>query len=356
MVVYDLNVVERQARKILEAFKIYDNFDLFYSMKANNSDEIVKVLCRKGLGASVSSEAELSKAIDLGFDSISYTAPYIPRSVLKNRNVEVNFNNYSEKKDYKKAGLRINVLIGWSYLPGTAASGEDSQFGVPIHELNSLDLSDVSRLHMHTSSDSYKIDLFLSALRNLLKIMKENPQIKTINIGGGVAVPIAQEDNEFDIKKFAKKIVGEINKFNSKFDRNVRLQFEPGNYLVRPSGKYICKIMAKEKKFGQIYYFTNGTKHHIKGINRIVRISLMNEHDNKELEKSVVVGRTCQRSDILFEGSLPELDIGDLISIPNVGAYCSVQSDSFHLLQKPYEIFTRNDLREQLVFDDETRL
>jgi len=335
--IYDLSVIRTQINKILKAFEEYKDFELLYSMKANNSNKILEVIKNLNIGIAVSSEDELSKAKELGFEKISYTAPYIPNKLLETKTIEINFNNFSEVKNKKNSGLRINPLIGWSYLDDTEAGEINSQFGIPINELNDNDLTNVERLHMHTSSDSYKIDLFIKSLRKLLELIKNYPQIKTINIGGGIAIPICEDAEEFDIQNFAKKIIQEMQDFNNKFGRKIKLQFEPGNYVVRPAGYYVCRVMAKEIKFGKEYYFTDGTKRHIKGINNFKNIQYSRNLKNKS--ESYLIGKTCQRGDVLYHGLIPELNIGDLIIIPNTGAYCSVQADNFHLIPKSKELF-----------------
>ncbi len=335
--IYDMLIIEEQINAIINAFKKYKNFELFYSIKANYHTEILKLVKKLNLGASVSSEEELQRAKKIGFKKISYTAPYTPHNISTNKFIEINFNNFSEITTEQNVGLRVNPLIGWSYLQNTCTANIESQFGIPINKVKKMNLSNIIRLHMHTSSDSYKIDIFTTALKRVLEVIKLNPQIKTINIGGGIAVPIGKNEKEFNISLFAQEIIAELKKFNLLYNRDLKLQFEPGNYIVRPSGQYICKIIAKEEKFNKIYYFTDGTKHHLKGINTITKIITRDTPANKK--SGYIVGKTCQRGDIIFKGILPELNVGDIITIPNTGAYCFVQADNFHLIPKPKNYF-----------------
>ncbi|MDE1970225.1 MAG: hypothetical protein KGI50_01465 [Patescibacteria group bacterium] len=339
--VYDKKNVKKQINKILTAFQDYPNFELLYAVKANHSKFILEEVKRNGLGIAVSSLQELELAVKYGFESISYTAPYISAEVMrfsKKRKIDINYNNLTEiKQQDKLIGLRINPEVGWSYLKDYAASGINSQFGIPLEEVK-IDLARIVRIQMHTSSDSYKINLFIKALEKLLDLAAQCRNIDTINLGGGIATPILREDDEFDIGQFSKRVLRLVNKFNRKYNKQIKLQFEPGNYITRESGYYVCRIMAKEKKYNKIFYFVDGTKHHVRGLHNIQKIFFSRDSISGK-RGSNIVGCTCQRSDILVDNIvMPELSIGDLIVIPMAGAYCSVQVDTFHLLNSPREL------------------
>ncbi len=332
--IYDADIIKKQINKIRNAFKNYQNFQLYYPVKANNSDVVLEEIRKKELDVAVSSLEELKLVLGYGFENISYAAPFVPKEVIQlvaTNNIEINYNDF----DSNNVGLRLNPEIGWSYFKDYAASARHSQFGVPVEEID-FDLKKITRLHMHTSSDSYRIDIFLKALKKILKVANFCPNIETINIGGGIATPIQKDDKEFDIVNFGKSVIKIVEKFNKQNNKIIKIQFEPGNYIVRPAGYYVCSVMAKAKKYGRYYYYTNGTKHHLRGLNNIEKYQFFRKNKIKNL--SVIVGASCQRSDMLIKDArIPELKIGDLVLIPMAGAYCAVQADNFHLIPKPRE-------------------
>ncbi|EFK96101.1 Diaminopimelate decarboxylase [sediment metagenome] len=337
----DKGIISEQIKKIQVAFSTYKNFELLYAIKANYSDIVLEEIKKTNIGVAVSSLNELKKVLQYNFKTISYTAPYISKEVLslaiKNK-VEINYNNFSDFQDskIKNAGVRLNPEIGWSYFKDFSAGVIGSQFGISWKEALNLDLSQVTRLHMHTSSDSYNISFFIQGLKRLLKIAVKYPNISTINIGGGIATPIGRDEKEFDIKLYATEIIELIELFNKKHQRNLRIQIEPGNYIVRPSIYYVCKIQAMDKKNNSLCYYTDGTKHHLRGIFNIQKINFITK--SKEKSKAKIFGCTCQRADVIYDDlEIPKLVVGDLAVIPMTGAYCLVQSDNFHLLDKPYE-------------------
>lgn len=334
-------MIREQIDKIKSAFSAYKNFELFYAVKANYSDIVLREVKKANIGVAVSSWGELEKIQKYFFGAISFTAPYVPKNVLqsvKRGGIELNYNNYSELQNnpVSNCGIRINPEIGWSYLKDYLAGALGSQFGISHRDAVSLDLSMVTRLHMHTSSDSYRIDVFISGLKRLLKVAALFPNINTINIGGGIAVPIGATEGDFDIDLYATRVIDLFNKFYKRYNRNLKIQMEPGNYIVRPSTFYVCRIMAVDKKNNDLYYFTDGTKHHLKGLSKIQKINFLTKANKKTSAK--ILGCTCQRSDVIYDGvGVPELSIGDLVIVPMTGAYCLVQGDDFHLLKRPGE-------------------
>jgi len=339
--IYDQDVISKQIKKIRSAFSDYQNFELLYAIKANYSDIVLEEIKKAKIGIAVSSLGELKKVRKNKIKIISYTAPFIPKEVVqmaRKNKVEINFNNYSELVDshLDNVGARINPEVGWSYFKDYQAGSRSSQFGIPYKEALKMNLSQVSRLHMHTSSDSYQIDVFIEGLKRLLLVAEKFPRITTINLGGGMAVPIGKNGKEFDVRLYARKIIALIREFNKRNGRNLKIQIEPGNYIVRPAGYYISKVMAVEKKNGKIFYFIDGTKHHLKGLANVEKIDFVTRASKET--KASIIGCTCQRSDVFIDyAKIPILNIGDLVIVSMAGAYCLVQSDNFHLLDKPKE-------------------
>lgn len=345
--VYNLEKIKNNILKITRAFSGYKNFELFYAVKANNNKEILQIMVKQGLSLHVSSKEELIYALKLKPKNISYTAPIFSKEVLKlwkKHKFEININNSLDInyfKNNKNLGIRINPLIGWAYFGGTKAGGKFSQFGVPINEIKQGILKSISRLHCHTSSDSYKYKLFFKQLKLLLKISSKYENIKIINIGGGIATAISKNEPSFKINLFASRIIAILNNFNKKYNRNIKLQLELGNYLVRNSGIYITQVVQVEKKFGKNYVFTDGTMHHLRGsdINYIIT-----KNTKKTQKKSFVIGKTCQRSDLFIKNyNLPKVKIHDNLIIERVGAYCMSQADNFNLVPKPKEYIIKDD-------------
>ncbi|MCH7828551.1 hypothetical protein IH982_01615 [Patescibacteria group bacterium] len=335
---YDVNHVKGQVERIKNAFSSYTNFKLLYAVKANNNPEILKQLSRMGLGFHVSSLEELKAARKVSKD-ISFTGPVLTSEILqyiKRNSVKANANSIPDLKkiaSMKDVGLRINPRIGWSYGAGIASGSKESHFGVSPEEFRSIPAklrNRITRLHMHTSSDSYRIGLFIEAFQRLLKITEKHPSVLVINIGGGIAAPIGSEESEFDITTYAKRIIAEAEKFGKKHKRILKIQVEPGNYIVRGAGYYIVRIHSVLQRRGRYYFFSDGTIHHIRG--------LLNERRPYSFRKSplvygAILGASCQVGDILVPfKKMPKLREGDLVAIPKAGAYCAVQAAQFNMI------------------------
>jgi diaminopimelate decarboxylase len=348
--VYDLKQIQKQLDCLKMSFCEYDGYEPYYAVKANNNPEVLKLFINAGFGLAVSSPEELSVVLNLGCRQISYTAPYIDASAMKmikeNSFIEVNFNNLSESKRYtgKRFGIRVNPLIGDALFNEFKAGGKFSQFGVPFEELIKSE-TNPTILHMHISSDSNNIDVYLRAIGILLKIAELKSNVEAINIGGGFSIGFGTIKKPMDLQTMSKGIIKLLQGFQKKTGRRLRLQTELGSYLVRESGYFLTTIQEAESKFNRMYYFCNGSKHHLRGL-QVLRSNIIYPIDKRSIIGGIY-GKTCQRGDYLLESdNLPDLHRGDLIIINNAGAYCSVQANEFHLLPKPKEFVLNNKVNQ----------
>jgi diaminopimelate decarboxylase len=111
--------LEKRIRDNIKSFvsifnEEFENFQCFYSLKANYLPEICKIVCSEGIGAKAVSLPELKLALELGFspDKIIVGSPYLPDALIelsiKNKVREIII--YSIK-DLKKIILfKISVL------------------------------------------------------------------------------------------------------------------------------------------------------------------------------------------------------------------------------------------------------
>jgi diaminopimelate decarboxylase len=342
---YDLDIIDRQIARLKQAFEKYPDFRPLYAVKANNNAKIVTHLAKAGFGMHVSTLREMELALRFA-SHISFSGPLMTPEVAalaRKQQVSLHANTIYDADllaAHGEIGLRINPGVGSSPHPNFYAGDPASQFGVSLAELAALKPSTrtrITRLHMHTSSDSFHIDLFLQALDVLLVAVSELPAVTAINIGGGMAVPYAEEKVDFDIEAYAQGVMTRLEAFAAKTGRRLTLHVEPGSYLVRQAGYYVCKIYGKAPKQGKMYYYSDGSTHHLKGQPLPIReyATTSTSHQRKAGE---VFGASCQRGDsVLEDANMPRLRPGDFVLIADVGAYCHVQACDFNMMGIPGE-------------------
>jgi diaminopimelate decarboxylase len=338
---YSKSKIIEQINKVKEAF-VGQNVRLLYAIKANDYPPVVKLMVKKGLGLHISSKGEYERVKNLS-SYTSHTGPFIDQDLLSHKKLSFNLNSIEELTLFSKQsrlGLRINPGCGWSLLDQHNAGNFKSQFGVPYSHVKDMKLPpQIVRLHMHSNSDSLKLDPYLEGFDKLLILAQHNPHIESVNIGGGLGVPIRTTDKEFDVARLAKELDRKIRSFSIKFDRQLELQIECGSYYVREAGIYVYQVKNLVRRNQKYLYYTDGSTIHLQGIGvgRIVEPLIKQVGPTL---KSSIIGATCMRGDEIASNILlPKLGVGDLLTIRNAGAYCATQSSHFNRVAVPDEKF-----------------
>jgi ornithine decarboxylase len=172
---------------------------------------------------------------------------------------------------------------------------------------------------------------FIAASELLKAARAKVYNIRLINIGGGF--PADYEGADVSFPQFAKKLSKEIDRL---FPKEIEIVAEPGRYLVAESAKLVVKIIGKALRDGKTYYYVNdGVYNTLSGV--IFDHCVYHFHSFKKGKPAVsaVVGPTCDALDtISVSENLPNLDIGDLLYVNDIGAYSSASATNFNGFSK----------------------
>jgi diaminopimelate decarboxylase len=341
-----------------------------YAVKANPHPEIINLFAEEGLHFDVSSSYEAALLVEQGIagDKISLSsqqpAHNLPELLKAGvRYVATSVHQLEEFAAVAAAGsrvaLRVNTGIGSGHNNRTKTAGVTASFGL-WHEYLDQALAlvkargfVVDRLHTHIGSGADPA-VWGEAMDTALEIAIRMPEVVTLNIGGGYKVHRFGEEKETDMTKVAAVFHEKLEQFAQKTKRALRLEIEPGTWLVAHAGCLVTKIVdiVDTGKEGFVFLRTNT------GMNDILRPTLYGaQHGMRVLSETmekaeyVVVGHNCETGDILTpelgnpEGLAPRLlskaRIGDLLIIEDTGAYCA------SMRAKGYNAFP--DAREVLI-------
>jgi diaminopimelate decarboxylase len=196
----------------------------------------------------------------------------------------------------------------------------------------------ITRLHIHIGSGADP-KMWGEVIKTALDIARQMPEVTVLDIGGGFKIHRYGDEHESDITEIARVFSRELVLFATKTSRELRLEIEPGTWLVAHAGTLLAEVVdiVDTGKDGHIFLRLNT------GMNDIVRPSMYGaQHEIEVLsdtdttatatEKYVVVGHNCETGDILTpapcdpEGIEPrrmkKAEIGDLVAIHDAGAYC----------------------------------
>jgi len=242
---------------------------------------------------------------------------------------------------YNNIGIRINPGVGSGHSKKVSTGGVNSSFGIWYEYLDqALQIAEdgklkLTHLHIHIGSGTDPKVWSETAL-NALKIIDQLPDVTTLNMGGGFKTGYQDNEEDVDISSIIDLISDNISDYETDSGRKIKLEIEPGRFLVAHSGTLIASVddIIDTGKTGNKYLRLNT------GMNDFMRTTLYGAYHrieviNSEIEKCnyVVVGHNCESADLFSciygepEEIQPRLlckaSIGDEVRIYDTGAYCA---------------------------------
>lgn len=343
--VYDEDTI----RESLASLQSIDALDrVFYSMKANEHPEILRIFHDAGLGFECVSPGEVAHAFALfpGLDPkrILFTPNFAPRHEYAEAfelGAYVTLDNlyplqaWPEVFRDRELLIRVDPGRGHGHHKYVRTAGPQSKFGVSPDELDSLDAlasavgARVIGFHAHVGSGIISPETWAETAIFLATLTDRFPDVQILDIGGGLGVSERQSTPELDI--------GEVAEHLATFKRanpGLELWMEPGRFLVARCGVLLAKVTQVKRK-GAARYVGIET-----GMNSLLRPALYGAyHEIVNLTKldqpleitADVVGPICETGDVLGYGRrLPETEEGDVILIATAGAYGRVMSNEYN--------------------------
>ncbi len=338
-------VTEAAAR--LRAITAVDR--VLYSMKANPHPAILKTVRAAGLGLECVSLAETRRALEqVGADQteLLFTPNFASRDEYRaalSLNVPLTLDNpwILEEWGSDFAGhsvfLRLDPGSGLGHHKLVRTAGSHAKFGIPLAELErtralcARHRVRVIGLHAHTGSGIMHPDNWHRSLEVLLTAAHTLPEVRVINLGGGLGVPDREDELPLDLAALAAG----IERIKDGLGQSIEVWLEPGRFLVAGAGVLLARVTQTKGK-GDVRYLGVAT-----GMNSLIRPALygawheivnLSRLDEAGDQVYNVVGPICETGDILgLDRLLPEAQSGDVMLIANTGAYGAVMSSNYNL-------------------------
>ena len=351
--VYDRQTLERQARLVL-GFPNAFGLTARYAMKACPTGAVIRVLVDAGLHIDASSGCEVERALRAGVspELIQLTAqelpanwqPLVRRGMLFNACSIAQIHTFGSSLPGRELSIRVNPGLGSGHNNRTNVGGPSASFGI-WHEHLDQALAAASqyrlkftRLHTHIGSGSDP-KVWQQVARLSLETCRRLPEVTVLNLGGGYKIGRMPGEPSADLRLIGRPIVEAFRAFAAKHGRQLRLEIEPGTYLLANAGALVAKVIDIVDTGRRGYKFLKVDT----GMTELLRPALYGAQHPLELipatpgkrgrAEYLVVGHCCESGDVLTpapgnpEGllprALPEARIGDLLVIGGAGAYCS---------------------------------
>lgn len=350
--VYDLERVAAAQKDLRQALP--GGFSLFYSFKANPHPEIARALRDGGALAEISSTGELNAAFAAGFDGseVLLTGPGKTTEELEVAvdggvrlfSVESPTDLWHVGQVAARRGVIADCLLRVnSAEPGAATSirmtGAPSQFGfdeetIPVlmPELRAVPGTRLAGAHLFSLSNSKDEASLVAEFDHTISVAARLERetglpIRLLDIGGGFAAPYLTggERPVYGVLRAGLETVLDA-KFSGWRAGTPEIACESGRYLAGDCGTLVCTVVNVKESRGRRFVILDAginTLGGMSGLGRLLPVSVeLNGATDGERSPATLVGPLCTPGDILARNvSLPPLAPGDVVTIPNAGAY-----------------------------------
>jgi diaminopimelate decarboxylase len=161
-------------------------------------------------------------------------------------------------------------------------------------------------------------------LRSALRL-----HLSEVNLGGGFGVPYARLGERPSYEGLAARLEPVLDEHLDGWRKlSPLVAFESGRYLVGCCGTLVCRVVDVKLSKGRTFVVLDSGVHHLGGMSALTRLPrvvpdlLIPEERSGWMEDCVVTGPLCTPLDTWSDGvGLPPLHRGDVVAVPNVGAY-----------------------------------
>jgi len=383
--VYDRQTIERQAERLL-AFPNAFGLTARYAMKACPVAAVLKVFRDAGLHIDASSGYEVERALRAGIPAghIQITAQELPANLGELVGAGILFNACSIEQirafgrlfPRGSLSIRVNPGLGSGHSQRTNVGGPSSSFGIWHDHLDEAlaaarahDLV-IEGMHSHIGSGTDPAVWQRVALMTL-DLCARVPSAVRLSLGGGFKIGRMPDEPTTDLQAIGRPIADAFRDFARRHGRELRLEVEPGTYLMANAGVVIATVVDVVDTGAAGYRFVKVDT----GMTEVLRPSLYGAQHPIEVvpasaeargeSEYLVVGHCCESGDLLTPAPgepeavrprrLREARIGDLVVIHGAGAYCdAMAATNYNSFPRAAAVMLRRDGRGELIRKRET--
>ena len=362
--VYSAAMIRARLKVFASAFRSIPH-TLCYSVKANSTLAVLRLVAGEGAGFDVVSGGELHRVLRVGrknaskvvFSGVGKTAAEMElalRSGILLFNIEsaseLNLLSATATRLKKRAAVavRVNPDVSAKTHPYISTGLHRHKFGVPIPEARMLYAQAakqpylaVAGVSVHIGSQITDVGSFHAALErvaDLVHVLREQGHdIRYIDAGGGLGISYEGAQGSFkkQISAYARAVIGPLRGLK------LKLLLEPGRSVVGPAGVLLTRVLYRKTNNRKRFLIVDAA------MNDLLRPSLYGAYHeivpvrcgSRETEITDVVGPICETGDFFArDRKLPLVSEGELLAILDVGAYGSVLGSNYNTRGRAAEV------------------
>lgn len=335
-------------------------YRLLYAMKANRFAPLLTHLKSTGwTGIDACSPNEVEHAISCGFraDEISFTntmlshSDYAQLNRIDGLSMQCDsltcIRKWGELGRGRNIGIRINPSMGLGRADNDKLhyAGEDtSKFGIYREQFaeamalaRQYDLT-ITKIHFHTGCGylTPQLDTWESIIQACMWFVEQvEDTVEVVNVGGGLGVPHTACDQPLDLSKWAAILARNFK------DRNVTVEIEPGDYIVKDAGILVLTVNTVELKRDKTFVGVNA------GFNIALEPAVYGlpfqpvpaVKREGEPMKVTIAGHINEALDLFYRDvSITPVQEDDVLVLINAGAYSSSMASN-HCMRGEFREF-----------------
>jgi diaminopimelate decarboxylase len=364
--VYSAAMIRTRVNAFVHAFQSIPH-TLCYSVKANSTLAILRLVAGEGAGFDVVSGGELQRVLRVSrkatskpkvvYSGVGKTAAEMELA-LRSGILLFNIESASELsllsatatrlKKRAAVAVRINPDVSAKTHPYISTGLHQHKFGVPIPEARTLYAQaakqpylTVAGVSVHIGSQITDVGSFQSALERVADLVRalreQGHDIHYIDAGGGLGISYegAQESFEKQIAAYARAVLAPLRGLK------LHLLLEPGRSIVGPAGVLLTRVLYRKTNNRKRFLIVDAA------MNDLLRPSLYGAYheivpvsrESRQTEITDVVGPICETGDFFArDRKLPLVSEGDLLAILDVGAYGTVLGSNYNTRGRAAEV------------------
>lgn len=361
--VYDAVEVRAAWSGIRDAFR-YVPTHLHFAAVCNRNLHLLRLLRAEGAGLHANTPGDVFCGLRAGYDprDIVFSGSNVGTEDLEyllGVGVSINLDSLD---DLRRAcafapgrgfGLRMHLD---DVLP-------DSRIGVRERELDeALAIAAgcgvrITALHVYCGTHGQNLQRYRESLDRLVALALRAPDIECINLGGGFGYDYREpREGAFPFAALARAADSALRDLSRRLGRTIVLRVEPGRAVVAGAAVLLTRVRSVKHETARRYVgvdttVANFTSPVVHGARR--RVASVEPRPASGTLADVCGCTTYSRDFIARDAPLPEVGVGDLLAVLDVGAYGYCMSSHFLSRPRAAEVFVDGG-RARLVTRRET--
>lgn len=341
--VYDADELRTSWSRIRAAFR-YAPTHLHFAAVCNRNLYLLRLLRAQGSKLHANTPGDVYCGLRAGYDpaDVVFSGSNVGQEDLEyllGAGVHVNLDSLDDLE--RACGLAPGRDFGLRMHLGDVLP--ESRIGVREHELDAaLALgrragARITALHVYCGTHGQSLQRYRDSLDRLVALALRTPDIECINLGGGFGYDYREpEEGAFPFSALARAADAALRDVSQRLGRRVTLRVEPGRAVVAGCGVLLTRVRSVKHEPARRYVgvdttVANFTSPVVHGARR--RVACVEGRPPADTLADVCGCTTYSRDFVTRDAPLPDVRVGDLLAVLDVGAYGYCMSS--HFLNRP---------------------